>query len=166
MRHATRPLVISSPYHSAVTATAVFSLVFALVVAAKGEPPAAQTAAEASLLKAEDKLFEADVKLNVVAVERGFATEAVFVHANGMTQTKADYLRAIKSGAIPIRSITTQDRVVRIFGDIGVVRGVKNVNVGEMHLSGSYLAVYIMRDGRWQMLDSQSTPALKDAEHK
>jgi hypothetical protein len=32
-----------------------------------------------------------------------------------------------------------------------------------MHLSGSYLTVYVMRDGRWQMLDEQSAPAPRPA---
>jgi Domain of unknown function (DUF4440) len=124
------------------------------------------SAAEASLRKAEDQLFEADVERDVAAIARGFAAEAIFVHANGMTQTKAEYMRATASGAIPIRSINTQDRIVRIFGDLGVIRGVKNLVVGDMHLSGSYLAVYVKRDGHWQMLDSQSTPLFKPAKSR
>jgi Domain of unknown function (DUF4440) len=128
--------------------------------------PAVPSAAEISLLKAEDQLFEADVKHDTQTIAHGFADEAIFVHANGITQTKADYLRAAENNPMPIRSITTQDRVVRIFGEVGVIRGIKNVVAGDLHLSGSYLAVYVKRDGRWQMLDSQSTPALRPAETK
>jgi hypothetical protein len=114
--------------------------------------------AETSLLKAEDQLFAADVSHDTKAIARGFADEAVFVHANGMVQTKAEYLQAAANGP-PIKSIDTANRVVRIFGNVGIVRGIKNLVVGDLHLSGSYLTVYIMRDGRWQMLDEQSAPA-------
>ena len=115
--------------------------------------------AEASLLKAEDQLFAADVQHDTATIARGFADEAIFVHANGMVQTKAEYLQAAAKATFPIKSIDTANRVVRIFGSVGVVRGIKNVVVGDMHKSGSYLTVYIMRDGRWQMLDEQSAPA-------
>lgn len=120
---------------------------------------AAPTAAEVKLLEAEDALFNADVNHDVAAIERGFADEAIFVHANGMAQTKPEYIEAVRSHAIPIKSIDAQDRVVRIFGTVGIVRGTKNLVVGDMHLSGSYLTVYVKRVGRWQMLSEQSSPA-------
>jgi hypothetical protein len=124
--------------------------------AALTAPP---TDAEASLLKAEDELFAADVQHDAATIARGFAEEAIFVHANGKVETKAEYLQATTTAKFPIKSIDTANRVVRIFGKVGVVRGTKNLVVGDMHLSGSYLTVYIMRDGRWQMLDEQSAPA-------
>jgi|SRR5580658_3855153 ketosteroid isomerase-like protein len=116
--------------------------------------------AEASLIKAEDELFAADVQHDTAAIARGFADEAIFVHANGKVETKADYLQAVAKPSFTIKSISTENRVVRIFGKVGIVRGTKNLVVGDdMHKSGSYLTVYIMRDGRWQMLDEQSAPA-------
>jgi ribulose 1,5-bisphosphate carboxylase large subunit-like protein len=143
---------------AAVVCATVAGLAFTLA-----QPTAAVAAspadAEASLLKAEDQLFQADVQHDTAAIARGFADEAIFVHANGMVQTKADYLQATAKAAFPIKSIETANRVVRIFGNVGVIRGTKNLVVGDMHLSGSYLTVYIMRDGRWQMLDEQSAPA-------
>jgi hypothetical protein len=80
-----------------------------------------------------------------------------------MSQTKSEYIHAIETSANPARSVTAQDRVVRVFGNVGITRATKNLVVGEMHLSGTYLTVYIKRDGRWQMLSSQSTPALRAA---
>jgi len=124
----------------------------------------APSAADAALLKAEDALFAADVNRDVAAVERGFASEAVFVHANGTIQTKADYIRAMQNSKMAPKSVLGTDRVVRIFGKVGVVRGTKTLEVGDLHLSGTYLTVYVMRDGRWQMLDEQSAPAPRATE--
>jgi hypothetical protein len=139
---------------------------FTCVLAAAAE---AQTApfspAEQALLKFEDQLFAADVHHDAATVRHGFADEAIFVHANGSTETKAEYLESMQKHDFD--SVVGVDRVVRIFGKVGIVRGNKNLVLSNgMHLSGSYLTVYIMRDGRWQMLDEQSAPAMKAPEGK
>src|SRR5580700_5006897 len=125
-------------------AMAICAIVAALAFAAAQRTAAGAASsadAEASLLKAEDQLFAADVQHDTATIARGFADEAIFVHANGMVQTKAEYLQAAAKATFPIRSIDTANRVVRIFGNIGIVRGIKNVVVGDMHKSGSYLTV-------------------------
>ncbi|RVU02176.1 nuclear transport factor 2 family protein [Novosphingobium umbonatum] len=127
---------------------------------ATASPAISPRLTENALLAAENELFAAEVHHDVAAIQRGFATEANFVHANGMVQTKAEYIQAMRDSKFPIRAITATDRVVRLFGTIGIVRGTKVLDVGDMHLSGTYLAVYVLRDGRWQMLDQQSSPAL------
>jgi len=115
-------------------------------------------ARSASLLAAEDRLLQAEARRDVKGIAEGFASEAVFMHANGMRETKSEYIEAVRSGALPYRSITISDRFAKVAGDLGVTRGTMRLVVGDMHLGGTYLAVYIMRDGRWQMLDWQSTP--------
>ena len=118
----------------------------------------AQAPAEQGLAKAEDDLLQAEAKHDVAAIARGFADEAVFVHANGNTETKAGYLAA-QANAKGQGSIAASDRTVRVFGDVGVTRGTLTVTIGDRNLPGLYLAVYVRRDGRWQMLDWQTSPA-------
>jgi Domain of unknown function (DUF4440) len=123
------------------------------------------SAAEAKLLQFEDQLFAADVHHDVAFIQKGFADEAFFVHANGKAETKSEYLKELDGHNF--ESVIGVDRVVRIFGETGVVRGTKNLVLANgMHLSGSYLTIYIMRGGRWQMLDEQSSPAMKPPEAK
>lgn len=138
----------------------------AIVLLASTAVTAAPTtrASENDLLKAEDALFAADMNHDVGAIEQGFADEAVFVHANGMRQTKAEYIAAARDANFRVRDVKGLDRVVRISGDIGVIRGTKTLTIGDgMHLSGTYLSVYIRRDGRWQLLDEQSSPEPRPA---
>ncbi|WP_206243542.1 nuclear transport factor 2 family protein [Novosphingobium terrae] len=135
------------------------ALALAFLIASPASAEPASRATEQKLLEAEDALFAADIHHDVAAIERGFADEAVFVHANGMMQTKADYIEAARHPKFSPSEITTERRTVRIFGKVGVVRGIKKLTAGPMHLSGSYLAVYVLRDGRWQMLEEQSAPA-------
>lgn len=141
---------------------ATIGLFLVLSTAAVAQTP---SAAEAALLRFEDALFAADVHHDVAVIKRGFAEEAIFVHANGKAETKSEYLRGLE--AQKFESVIGVDRVVRIFDKVGVVRGNKNLVLANgLHLSGSYLTVYIMRDGRWQMLDEQSAPAMKPLEAK
>lgn len=120
---------------------------------------AGSAATEASLLQAEDALFAAEVSHDVATIDRGFADEAVFVHASGDIQTKPDYLRDAAKARFQISAIETANRVARIYGTVGVVRGTKTVVAGDRRVSGSYLSVYVLRGGRWQLLDQQSSPA-------
>lgn len=137
-----------------------FFLVFS--TAAGAQTP---STAEAKLLQFEDQLFAADVHHDVAVIQHGFADEAIFVHANGKAETKSEYLKELEGH--DFESVIGVDRVVRIFGGVGVVRGTKNLVLANgMHLSGSYLTVYVMRDGRWQMLDEQSAPAMKPPDAK
>jgi ketosteroid isomerase-like protein len=141
---------------------AVIGLFLVLPTAAVAQAP---SPAEAELLRFEDQLFAAEVNHDVAVIQRGFADEAVFVHANGKAETKAEYLLGLEKQKF--ESVVGVDRVVKIFDKVGVVRGNKNLVLANgMHLSGSYLTVYIMRDGRWQMLDQQSAPAMKPPEAK
>ncbi len=115
------------------------------------------TRPERDLAAAEDRLLDAEARHDVAAIAQGFADEAVFVHGNGNTQTKASYLEA--AGARPGGgSITTEDRTVLVSGKIGVTRGKLMVVNGPLRLPGLYLGVYVKRDGRWQLLNWQTTP--------
>lgn len=112
-----------------------------------------------SLLQAEDARFRAQIAGDVEALARNMADELVYTHANGRRQTKSEYLQDVRSGHIPYRSIEAKDRVARVFAHIGVTRGLLHMTVGDKELSSSFLGVYVQRDGRWQLLDWQSSPA-------
>ena len=112
-----------------------------------------------SLLKAEDARFRAQIAGDVTTLARAMADDLAYTHANGRRQTKPEYLQDIRSGHIPYRSIETQDRVARVFGNVGITRGLIHMIVGDKDLSSSFLGVYVQHDGRWQLLDWQSSPA-------
>jgi ketosteroid isomerase-like protein len=116
------------------------------------------SADQASLEKAEDALFQADVTRDLSVIQRGMADEVYIVHANGMIQSKADYLQTTEKAEYPTKTLTTVDRVVRVFGNVGISRGVKNIVINfkpgkDTPLAVRYLTVYLKRDGRWQLLE-------------
>ena len=149
-----------------VACVAVDACALAVVAVAQNSVSVQLSDAEQSLLNTEDQILQAKVRRDAATIAQGFADEAVYMHANGRSQTKSEYLQAVASSTLPYRSIATQDRVVRIFGEVGITRGAINMVVGERQLSDNYLAVYIKRDARWQLLDWRTTPALKSADNK
>lgn len=119
--------------------------------------------AEATLMKAESGFVQDMARGDAAALGRALADEAVFGHGDGSVQDKAGFIRTFgaprtgvsRAGAA---SIELTGRTARIHGDIGITRGRQVLNMGGgMHMD-RYLGIYIRRDGRWQLLDWQTTP--------
>jgi hypothetical protein len=113
----------------------------------------------ASLLAAEDARFQAQIRHDAAAVDQALADELTYTHAVGRVQTKADYLNALRGRRAPYRSIIAEGRAARVSGDLGVTHGSLAMEVGENRLGSSYLAAYVWRSGRWQLLYWQTSPA-------
>lgn len=137
---------------------------FTLAASAKSDEGTHHSVAEAALLAAEDQRFDAQVAHDVKALAAEMADELVYTHATGRRQTKSEYLRDFESGHIPYRSIKANDRSARVFGAVGITRGVLHMLVGDKDLYSTYLGVYVKRDGRWRLLDWQSSPSPQGGE--
>ncbi len=124
-------------------------------------PPAAiarEAPAEASLLAAEDARFAAQIRHDTAMVGQGLGEELVYSHANGRRQSRAEYLAALKDGHLDYRSIQASERIAHVYGKVGVTRAVLSTQVGERSMRSSVLAVYVRRDGCWQLVSWQTTP--------
>ena len=129
--------------------------------AASDEPVPNLSAKEQALLDAESKRFDAQVAHDVPALTLAIADEAVYVHANGEMQTKAEYLHAVDTGASRYRAIETSDRSVRLFGNYGITHGIITLSVGvDRKIVARYTGLYEWRDGRWQVISFQTTPVM------
>ena len=131
----------------------------ALVSAPTNAAPIAT--AQRQVLSAEDARFRAQIARDIPALERALADDLIYTHASGKRQTKRDYLDALKTG-FAYRSIAPAQREVRVSGDLATTRATLTLVVGDRTLLCSYLAVYIHRAGRWQLLTWQTSPAPSD----
>jgi hypothetical protein len=114
--------------------------------------------AERALLAAEDARFAAQIRQDAAAVSAGLADELTYVHAIGRRQSKAEYLAGFTAGRTGYRSLVPKDRVAGVSGNLGWTRALLAQQVGERTMSSSYLAIYVKRAGRWQLLSWQTTP--------
>ena len=120
-----------------------------------------QSAAEDSVRAAEQARGEALLKADTVALSRLVADEFVEISRLGQIRTRADNIRDIASGDLKLTSVKYDSLVVRIYGEVAVLRGIAD-NTGSFRgfpFSGKirYTRVFVRRDGRWQAVAMQQT---------
>jgi len=137
-----------------------------LLFSALGSTGAAQTTAggstpEDSVRAIELSRAQALLRADTAALSRMVADEFVEISRLGQLRTKADNIRDIGSGDLHLLSVRYDSLVVRIYGDVAVLRGIAD-NTGTMRgfpFAGKirYLRIFVRRDGRWQAVAMQQT---------
>jgi ketosteroid isomerase-like protein len=113
------------------------------------------------VLRAEAAWAAAHQRLDILAVDRMMAAEYLQVGSDGQLRDRADVLASLRSGARHWDAASSDEQVVRLYGECAVVfgrwhgRGV-NTGVG-FDYRARYVAVWVWRDSRWQMVSDQST---------
>ncbi len=90
-------------------------------------------------------------------LDRWLADDLTYSHANGRTQTKAEYIGAVTAGPARYESFGFSDLKIRIYGETAVLTGfvdVKLVRAGPFRVRT--LQVYTRHEGRWRMAANQS----------
>lgn len=122
---------------------------------------AAQGTAEDSVRAAEQARGQALLQADTVALSRLVALEFVEISRLGQLRTRADNIRDIASGDLKLTAVKYDSLVVRIYGEVAVLRGIAD-NAGTFRgfpFSGKirYTRVFVRRDGRWQAVAMQQT---------
>lgn len=105
------------------------------------------------------------LKGDVPALERLYADELVYIHANGRIDTKAGYLASLKSGDLTYVSLKYDPPAqIRLVGDTAVVTGKAHIEAkGKSgQLTKRVLTtttVYVRTTGGWKVVSYQGTPA-------
>jgi ketosteroid isomerase-like protein len=122
---------------------------------------------EGELLKADARRLEALVAADVPALQALLGDELRYVHADGRVETKYVLIAALESQGTDYLAAKSRDVVARAYGEAGAVSGTVQLRVRtaggpERKLRALYTAVYAKRDGSWQLVAYQSTPAPAD----
>jgi hypothetical protein len=117
---------------------------------------AGDDARAAALRSAEMTRFEAQVSADTQVLGRLLDDGLEYIHSNGDLDTKASFIDSLVTGKRDYISSTATIESVRIFGDVGVIRGKAKVTVGgkdrqPQDLSIGYTDIWLWKDGRWQM---------------
>lgn len=117
-----------------------------------------------AVLRTDEARLRALEAGDLAALDRLLAPDCLYVHSNGTTQTRGEFLSALKSGALKYLSIRpTAPPQVRLCGDdCAIVTGPTHVEVARadgtrLSLTLVVTAVYALADGRWQLVSYQST---------
>jgi hypothetical protein len=138
----------------------VASLIVVSVLSFFGQAQADTASVQQTLMQMERDLAQAQVKNDAATVDKFVADDWVGIDFEGKSITKAEYMADMRSGASTNQSIELGPMKVRVFGHTAVVTlsdTEKSTYKGK-DSSGKYVwtDVWVMRDGRWQAVATQS----------
>ena len=114
------------------------------------------------VLQAERAWVEAHRQLDLAAIERLMGEDYTIIRSDGSVIGKAEALASYASGTREWESAESDQYQVRLYGETAVLIGrwrAKGVNTGQtFDYAARFTAVYVKRDGRWQLVNDQSTP--------
>jgi hypothetical protein len=109
-----------------------------------------------ALKAAEQARFEAQVNADAKVLGSLLDDGLEYTHSNGDLDTKKSFVDSLVTGTRDYISSVATIETVRIFGDVGVIRGTAKVTVGgkdrqpqDLHIG--YTDIWLWKDGRWQM---------------
>jgi hypothetical protein len=116
---------------------------------------------EDSVRDTESARAQALLRADTTALGRITAEEFIEISRLGQIRTRADNLREIASGELRLTSVRYDSLVVRIYGDVALLRGIAD-NAGTyrgVSFSGRirYSRAFVRRDSRWQAVAMQHT---------
>jgi ketosteroid isomerase-like protein len=119
------------------------------------------SAAEAEVLRADDRRFEAMRKGDWATLDAALADDLTYVHSSARLESKKEHLANLRAGKPHYRGIAPRARHARVHGDVGIVNGVSDMHVEnagkEQRFTVRYLAIYTKIGEQWRMLAWQST---------
>ena len=117
---------------------------------------------EKEILSLEDKRYAAMTKGDFGALEALLHDQLLYTHSSGVTDSKAVWMDAMKSGRTVYKSVKQSDRKVRIYGDSALVTGKAaieaEVNGQARSMRLVYLNVWTKTPQGWKFVAWQSTP--------
>ena len=120
-----------------------------------------QTALEGAVLLVQARRFAAMIAVDTAELGSILAPTLTYTHTTGHTETKAQFLAALRSQTLTYESIEPDSLQVRIHRGTAVVTGRSAMQVTAngrgLSFEIRFVEVYQWNDARWQLLAWQST---------
>lgn len=114
------------------------------------------------VLQVEAAWLQALLTLDLDAMDHILADDYTQITSNGDVISKRELLASFEGGQRHWDRAESTDHQIRIYGNMSVMVALwraSGVNHGErFDYQARFLAVYVKRDGRWQLTAEQSTP--------
>jgi hypothetical protein len=118
------------------------------------------TVAEA--LQAEDARYDAQMAINLEALDELIGKELVYIHSSSVQDTKASFIESLRSGKVVYHSMERSDTKVRTFGAVAIVTGKAVFEVTargkDKTLNLLFHSVWVKREIGVQFVSWQATP--------
>jgi uncharacterized protein (TIGR02246 family) len=140
---------------------AVCLLVVLLSVTTEGSQSTPVLSAQQILVQLERDWHAAFLRKDVATIANLLADDVIFTYGDGARGDKARELALVAEFNQQVDSSVQEDFIVKVHRDTAVVwftqRMVGPVQGKPTEIAYRYTDVWVMRDGRWQCISSQST---------
>jgi ketosteroid isomerase-like protein len=136
-----------------------------LLVSGTGMRAKAQSSAQDEVLAMEKKFTGACVAGDTATLNSIMADDALFIHGNGVVQTKAELVDAIATGTLPVGQYDMSEPKVILFDGGAIISGIVDFGFRSpagsaspsrpLHMRGS--SVWVNHAGKWQLYLAQDT---------
>jgi hypothetical protein len=113
--------------------------------------------------QSERDRFRAQVARDTAALRNLLDDDLVYVHSNGLIESKAHFIETVATGRIGYDSLVPGQMVHRLYGSTAVgngrVRAVVRMNGQNLAVDLLFTTVLVRRNGRWRLVSWQSTRA-------
>ena len=117
----------------------------------------------AAVARAERDRFRAQVARDTAALRNLLDDDLVYVHSNGMIESKAHFIATVASGRIGYDSLVPVRMTHRLYRTTavgtGLIRAVGRMNGQIFSVDLLFTTVLVQRNGRWRLVSWQSTRA-------
>ena len=117
------------------------------------------------VLAAEDARYAAMIAQDFDALGRLLADDLLYTHSTAVTDSKADYIAALRSGKYRYKAARREGVTVRMHGTTAIVNGRASIDVDvdgvPRTVSNVFVNVWVRTAAGWQMTAWQSTPLPK-----
>ena len=114
-----------------------------------------------SVLAAHERRRAATLAADVKALDRMMTDDLTFMHPNAAVDTKAQFLNAVKTGRYRYKSITDEERRVRVHGDAGIVSGRCHILITaagtDVDIRVAFTELWVKKGRAWKMVLWQAT---------
>lgn len=137
-------------------------LVSGLLLALGASSGALAGEVEQAVLAAQDKRIALTIAGDLAGLGAAMSDDLTYTHSNAKVETRAEFLEAIRSGKSRYKSMTFDDRRVRVLGDsTAIVSGTCRVQVtsggNDLDIRLRFTELYVKQAGAWKMALWQST---------
>lgn len=137
-------------------------LVAGLLLALGASSGVSAGALEQAVLAAQDKRIALTLASDLAGLGAAMSDDLSWTHSNAVVETKAEFLEAIRSGKYHYKSMTFDERRVRLHGEAtAIVSGTCRVQVTtggrEIDIKLRFTELYVKQAGAWKMALWQST---------
>ena len=109
--------------------------------------------AEQAVLNLSKQKFGWMIRMKYDSLQAALDDRLMFVHSNGWTENKQEFIQDIKSGKLKYTNIQVLEATARMYASTAIVNGKGKFTVtldgNNLELNLSYTEVYIQKDGKW-----------------